>query len=36
MPDIELLKLTISELAARIKARQVSPVEITEAALTQA
>src|SRR5262245_16553793 len=36
MSDIELLKLTISELAAQIKARQVSPVEITEAALSQA
>jgi aspartyl-tRNA(Asn)/glutamyl-tRNA(Gln) amidotransferase subunit A len=36
MSDIELLKLTISELAAQIKARQVSPVQITEAALSQA
>ena len=36
MADIALLKLTISELATQIKARQVSPVEITEAALTQA
>ena len=36
MPASELLKLTISELAAQIKARQVSPVELTEAALTQA
>lgn len=36
MSAFELLKLTISEVAAQIKARQVSPVEITEAALTQA
>jgi aspartyl-tRNA(Asn)/glutamyl-tRNA(Gln) amidotransferase subunit A len=36
MSDVELLTLTISELAAQIKARQVSPVEITQAALTQA
>jgi aspartyl-tRNA(Asn)/glutamyl-tRNA(Gln) amidotransferase subunit A len=36
MSDIELLTLTIAELAAKIKARQVSPVEITQAALTQA
>src|SRR5262245_12136015 len=36
MSDIELLKLTISELAAQIKARQVSPVEIAEAALSHA
>jgi aspartyl-tRNA(Asn)/glutamyl-tRNA(Gln) amidotransferase subunit A len=36
MADIALLKLTISELATQIKARQVSPVQITEAALTQA
>jgi aspartyl-tRNA(Asn)/glutamyl-tRNA(Gln) amidotransferase subunit A len=36
MSDGELLTLTIAELAAKIKARQVSPVEITEAALAQA
>ena len=36
MSNTELLKLTISELAPKIKARQVSPVEITEAALAQA
>src|SRR5919109_3456876 len=36
MANLELLKLTISELAAQIRGRQVSPVEITEAALTQA
>ena len=36
MSDGELLTLTVAELPAKIKARQVSPVEITEAALTQA
>ena len=36
MADTELTKLTISELAPRIKAREVSPVEVTEAALAQA
>src|SRR5919109_148020 len=36
MANLELLKQTISELAAQIKGRQVSPVELTEAAMTQA
>ena len=36
MPDTELLKLTISELAPKIQSREVSPVEVTEAALAQA
>ncbi len=36
MADLELLRLTISELAPRIQAREVSPVELTEAALAQA
>jgi aspartyl-tRNA(Asn)/glutamyl-tRNA(Gln) amidotransferase subunit A len=36
MKDTELLKLTIAELAPKIKAREVSPVEVTEAALAQA
>ena len=35
MADAELLKLTISELAPKIKSREVSPVEVTEAALAQ-
>ncbi|MBI3327230.1 MAG: Asp-tRNA(Asn)/Glu-tRNA(Gln) amidotransferase GatCAB subunit A [Nitrospinae bacterium] len=35
MSDMELLKLSIAELAAKIRAREVSPVEVTEAALTQ-
>ena len=35
MPDAELVTLTISELAPRIKAREISPVELTEAALAQ-
>lgn len=36
MPDSELLKLTISEVAPLIQSRAVSPVELTEAALAQA
>jgi aspartyl-tRNA(Asn)/glutamyl-tRNA(Gln) amidotransferase subunit A len=36
MPDLELLRMTISELAPKIQARELSPVELTEAALTQA
>ncbi len=36
MPNDELLDLTISELAPRIEAREVSPVELTEAALARA
>ena len=35
MADTDLVKLTISELAPKIKAREVSPVEVTEAALAQ-
>ena len=36
MPDNELLKLTISEIAPMIQAREVSPAELTEAALAEA
>ncbi len=36
MADSDLLTLTISELAPRIKAKEISPVELTEAALAQA
>lgn len=36
MPKSELLQLTISELAPRIKSGEVSPVELTEAALSEA
>jgi aspartyl-tRNA(Asn)/glutamyl-tRNA(Gln) amidotransferase subunit A len=36
MPSADLLKLTISELAPKIQSGQVSPVELTEAALAQA
>ena len=36
MPGSDILKLTISELAPRIKAGNVSPVEVVEAALAQA
>ena len=35
MPDTELCKLTISELAPKIRSREVSPVEVTEASLAQ-
>jgi aspartyl-tRNA(Asn)/glutamyl-tRNA(Gln) amidotransferase subunit A len=36
MANTELLKMTISELAPKIREREVSPVEVTEAALSQA
>ena len=36
MADTDLLKLTISELAPKIKAKEISPVDLTEAALAQA
>ena len=36
MPDNELLQLTISEIAPMIQAREVSPVDLTEAALAEA
>ena len=36
MPDNELLKLTISEIAPMIQTREVSPVDLTEAALAEA
>ena len=36
MAASELVTLTISELVPKIKAREVSPVEVTEAALAQA
>jgi aspartyl-tRNA(Asn)/glutamyl-tRNA(Gln) amidotransferase subunit A len=36
MADTTLLTLTIAELAPKIKAREISPVEVTEAALAQA
>jgi aspartyl-tRNA(Asn)/glutamyl-tRNA(Gln) amidotransferase subunit A len=36
MADTALLTLTIAELAPKIRARQVSPVEVTAAALAQA
>ena len=35
MAGTDLSKLTISELAPKIKAREVSPIEVTEAALAQ-
>ncbi len=35
MANSDLVKLTISELAPKIKAREVSPVEVTEAVLEQ-
>ena len=36
MPSSELLKLTISEIAPMIQAREVSPVDLAEAALAEA
>ena len=36
MPDSEMLKLTISEIAPLIQAREVSPVELTQVALDEA
>ena len=36
MNSSEIVKLTISELAPKIKSREISPVEVTEAALDQA
>ncbi len=36
MTNSELLKLSISEIAPKIQSREVSPVELTEAALAQA
>ena len=36
MPDADLTRLTITELSSRIRAKEVSPVEVTEAALAQA
>ena len=35
MPNVDLLQLTLSELAAKIRAREVSPVDVTEAALAE-
>jgi aspartyl-tRNA(Asn)/glutamyl-tRNA(Gln) amidotransferase subunit A len=36
MTDTSLLTLTISELAPKIRAKEISPVEVTQAALAQA
>ena len=36
MPNDDLLVLTITELAPKIRAKEVSPVELTEAALARA
>ena len=36
MPEAEIHKLTISELAPKIRSREVSPVEVVEAALARA
>jgi len=36
MPNDDLLELTITELAPKIKAKEVSPVEVAEAALARA
>ena len=36
MPNDELLELTITELAPKIRVKDVSPVEVTEGALARA
>lgn len=36
MANVDLLKMTISQLAPKIQSREVSPVEVTEAALAEA
>ena len=36
MPNVELLTMTISELAPKIQNKEISPVELTEAALAEA
>ena len=36
MPNVDLLRMTISELAPKIQNKEVSPVELTEAALAEA
>ena len=36
MPNVELLQMTISEMAPKIQSKEVSPVELTEAALAAA
>ncbi|MDA0770557.1 MAG: hypothetical protein BZY79_04585 [SAR202 cluster bacterium Casp-Chloro-G4] len=36
LPNDDIMELTIAELAPKIKAREVSPVEVTEAALAKA
>ena len=36
MHSTELLRMTISELAPKIQRKEVSPVELTEAALAEA
>ena len=36
MPNVDLLRMTISELAPKIESKEVSPVELTEAALAEA
>ena len=36
MPNVELLRMTISELAPKIQNKEISPLEVTEAAITEA
>ena len=36
MPNLDFLKMTISELAPKIRNKEISPVELIEAALTEA
>ena len=35
MPNVDLLRMTISELAPKIRNQEISPVELTEAALAE-
>ena len=35
MADTDLLSMTISELAPKVQAKEISPVELTDAALAQ-
>ena len=36
MPNVDLLRMTISELAPKIRNKEISPVELIEAALSEA
>ena len=36
MPNVDVLRMTISELSPKIQNKEISPLEATEAALTEA